>query len=299
MSEPETGRVIFHDGPRFWVEVNGMDVPCTLRGRLKKDWLRVTSLVVAGDEVLVNLNGDGTGVISGVLPRRTELGRVGFAGYFHAMAANVDVMVIVLAAQQPRFRRTTAERLMVVARQGRMQPVLVVNKCDLVDPAAIAAQVEPVRDGGVTVILCSAESGAGVAELRAAIAGKTAVLAGPSGVGKSTLINALYPQWRLRTGAISSYSNKGKHTTTSSRLYRLPDGGYLVDTPGIKDIGLGDVGGDEVTETFPEIAEQAAACKFSDCSHTHEPGCAVKRAVAIGQIEAGRLRSYLRLQSRS
>lgn len=298
MSELVQGRVIRHDGPRFWVEIDGAETPCVLRGRLKKEFLRVTSLVTVGDLVEVKRLPDGSGAISAVRPRRTELSRVGHRGYVHVMAANIDVMLVVMAAQQPRFKRSTVERLMLVARKGGMEPVVVVNKCDLEEPAVVAGWVEPLAAAGTPVVLASTVTGQGIADLRALISGRTAVLVGPSGVGKSSLVNALFPGFDLRTQGVSGYSNKGRHTTTTSRLYPVPGGGYLADTPGIKDIGLADGEETAVGDVFPEIEAMAGACKFRDCSHVHEPGCAVKQALAAGKLEQARYRSYLKLAGR-
>lgn len=294
------GRVVQSDGPRFWVEVGGREIPCVLRGRLKKEWHRVTSLVVVGDMVELELVEDGTGAIHSVLPRRTELSRVGFHGYVHTMAANVDLMLVVLSAAQPRFKRTTAERLILAGRRGGLEPVLIVNKSDLEQPGVIASWVEPIASSGTQVLLTSTHTGTGLVELRGLMSGRVSVLAGPSGVGKSSLVNALQVRPEadggpLRTQSVSAYSNKGRHTTTASRLYRLPWGGYLADTPGIKEIGLDEEAAEDLDDLFPEITRVAAGCKFRDCTHTLEPRCAVKQAVAEGQIDRARYRSYLRL----
>jgi len=293
----DKGIVIRNDGPRFWVEWNGQEVPCTLRGKLKKEQLRVTSVVVVGDEVTVQMSPDGTGVVESVLPRRSELARPGFHGYVHVMAANVDRLLIVGSAAMPRFKLHLAERFMTIARRGRIQPVVIINKCDLEHEATIRSWVAPLMGTDVPVVLTSTMDGRGVEELRALLQNKTSVLAGQSGVGKSSLVNALYPDAMVRTNAVSGSTTKGRHTTTASSLYALPGGGYLVDTPGIRELSLFE---DEENETvaaevYPEIASAAAGCKFRDCTHSHEPGCAVKSAVARGEIRQDRYRNFLRV----
>lgn len=294
-----TGIVTRSDGPRFWVALDGQEVPCVLRGRLKREHQRVTSLVVVGDEVAVALAADGTAVIESVAPRRTELSRPGFHGYVHVIAANVDQVVIVQATHQPRFKLHLVERFQAIAGRGRMEAILVVNKCDLEHEATIRSWVAPLEAGGTRVLLTSAADGRGIAELRSLLRGRVSVLSGQSGVGKSSLVNALWGEEIVRTGVVSDATTKGRHTTTASRLYPLPGGGYLVDTPGIRFLSMFDDDEDEAhtADLFPEIAAAAQGCKYRDCSHSHEPGCAVKAAVARGEIRQDRYRNFLRFGS--
>ena len=296
-----TGTVTRNDGPRFWVDHASAEVPCILRGRIKKEFQRVTSVVAVGDQVTFDLLPDGTGVIDSVAPRRSELSRPGFHGYVHVIAANIDQLIIVQAAQQPRFKLHLAERFLAIARRGNMEAIAVVNKCDLEHEATIRAWVAPLESAGVRVVLASAETGQGVEELRGLLQGRISVLAGQSGVGKSSLVNALYPEHNIRTNAVSATSTKGRHTTTSSRLYALPDGGYLADTPGIKTLELFDDAADEAAldDLYPEISEASAGCRFRDCRHDKEPNCAVKAAVARGQIRQDRYHNYLRMGARA
>lgn len=295
------GIVTRNDGPRFWVDLGTADeVPCLLRGRLKREHQRVTSLVVVGDRVEVEPQPDGTGIIETVQPRTSELSRPGFHGYVHVIAANVDQLVIVQAAQQPRFKLHLAERFLAIARRGRMDAIAVINKCDLEHEATIRAWVAPLAAAGVRLILASAMTGQGVDELRSLLCGKVSVLAGQSGVGKSSLVNALYPDALARTNTVSGVTTKGRHTTTSSRLYALPDAGYLVDTPGIRELTMFDDEDDKAIydDVFPEITAAADGCKFRDCTHSHEPRCAVKEAVSRGQIRRDRYENYLRLNGK-
>lgn len=276
------------------VQVGDELLSCVLRGRLKKEWQMVTSLVVVGDEVAVSRTPDG-GVIEAIGPRRSQLSRPGFHTYEHIMVANIDQVVIVASVHQPAFKRNLVDRFLLLARQVGVDPVLVVNKCDLEDERVIRSWLAPLEPTGVRSILTSAATGQGLDELRAALAGKLSSLAGQSGVGKSSLVNALFPGLDLKTQS-TSYANKGRHTTTGSRLYPLPGGGYLADTPGIKDLSLWETEEEELAEVFPEVEALADGCKFRDCTHVHEPRCAVRAAVEQGEIDAARYQNYVRLQ---
>ncbi|MGE5675134.1 MAG: ribosome small subunit-dependent GTPase A [Mycobacterium leprae] len=275
-------------------------IPCILRGRLKREQRLITSLVAVGDRVTVALLPDGTGAIESVEPRTSELSRPGFHGYLHVIAANIDQLVVVAAAIQPRFKLGLVERFLTLAHRGKMQPLVVINKCELEAEATIRSWVAPLEASGVSVLLTSAREGRGLAELRERLAGRISCFAGQSGVGKSSLVNALYGEELARTTAVSDSSQKGRHTTTASRLYALPDGGYLADTPGIRQLALFDdeEQDDAVDEVFPDIVALAGGCKFRDCTHSHEPRCAVKAAVASGALPAVRYRDYLRLHDR-
>jgi ribosome biogenesis GTPase len=286
------GVVVRSHGPRFWVDAHGREVACGLRGKLRQQQERVTSPIVVGDEVLFQTLPDRTGVISEIRPRRSELRRPGFAHRDHVIAANVDQLLIVQSAAQPDFKRHLVERFLAAARHGRMGAVLAVTKADLVPEEEIRSWIAPL--GEVPAVLTSSTDGRGIEALRALLVGKSTVLAGKSGAGKSTLVNLLYPGLEVKTAEVSAAHGKGRHTTTASRLYPLPGGGYLVDTPGIRELGLFD---DEeaVESVFPEIAAAAEACRFRDCAHRGDPGCAVTAAVARGAIDADRYEHYLRL----
>lgn len=276
------------------VQVGDEVLSCVLRGRLKKEWQMVTSLVVVGDEVAVTRTTDG-GVIEVIGPRRSQLSRPGFHNYEHVIAANIDQILIVASVYQPPFKRNLVDRFLLLARQMDLLPLLVVNKCDLEDERVIRSWLAPLASAGVPTVLTSAATGQGLDALRAVLGGKVSCLAGQSGVGKSSLVNALFPGLDLKTQG-TSYANKGRHTTTGSRLYPLPGGGYLADTPGIKDLGLWETEEEELAGVFPEIEALAGGCKFRDCTHVHEPKCAVRAAVEQGEIDGERYRNYVRLQ---
>ncbi|MFZ5825517.1 MAG: ribosome small subunit-dependent GTPase A [Bacillota bacterium] len=273
----------------------GEPLSCTLRGRLKKEWQMVTSLIVVGDLVSYRRTSDGSGVIEEIYPRRSKLSRPGFHHYEHIIAANVEQVLIVASVHQPPFKRNLVDRFLLLARQMALTPILVVNKCDLEDERVIRSWLAPLEPSGVQMVLTSAAAGLGLNELRSLLAQKISCFAGQSGVGKSSLLNALFPNLKIKTQA-TSWANKGRHTTTGSRLYPLPGGGYLADTPGIKELALWEAGEEDLAEVFPEIEALAGGCKFRNCTHAHEPKCAVKAAVERGEIDENRYQSYLRLQ---
>lgn len=295
-----TGTVFRVETNRYEVHADSITIPCTVRGRLKKEARRVTSLIVVGDRVSVAAQPDGTGVIEHIHPRRTLLARPGSASdrRDHAIAANVDLLVVVASTHQPPFRRHLVERYLMLAQHCGLKAAVAVNKCDLADPRLIASWTEPLRAAGVTVLPTSTQTGAGLGDLAALLRGQTAVFVGQSGVGKSSLTMALCPDLRLRTQTVNTHE-RGRHTTTASALYALPDGGYIVDTPGIKQLDLFAVEAHDLTEVFPEIEALADGCRYRDCTHDHEPECAVKDALASGALDAARYRSYLKLQRRS
>lgn len=294
------GLVVRREGPQIWVEQGGREIPCLLRGRLRLEARRDTSPVVIGDRVLLSRRDQGDWVIEEILPRRSELARMGARGLRNVLAANVDLLLMVQAASDPPFQPGLVDRFVAAARKGRVTPALVINKADLVPAAEVEALAAPFRDAGLTVLIVSCRTGQGLAELRQALRDRISVLSGKSGVGKSSLVNALLPGVNVPTAEIIGRLRKGRHTTTTSRLYRLPDGGYLADTPGIRTFALEEEELEEsLDEAFPEIADAARACRFRDCRHAGEPGCGVERALQAGNIREDRWRSYLRLRDRT
>lgn len=277
------------------VNLNGTALSCVLRGKLKREWQMVTSLVVVGDRVTVSRTPDGLGVIEEIHPRRNKLSRPGFKNYEHVIAANIDQVIIVASVHQPPFKRNLVDRFLLLARTLGLEPILVVNKVDLEDERVIRAWLAPLESAGLPIVLASAATGQGLEDLGRLLTGKVSAFAGQSGVGKSSLVNALFPGLQIKTQE-TSWANKGRHTTTGSRLYPLPDGGYLADTPGIKDLALWEADEEDLSEVFPEIEALAGGCKFRDCTHVHEPKCAVRAAVERHELDPARYRSYLRLQ---
>lgn len=281
---------------RLWtVEVDGREVACTLKPALFEKGAAARHPVAVGDRVRVRLAG-GQGVIEELLPRRNRLARPSARGResMQVTAANVDVLVIVSATKDPPLRTGLIDRFLVAAARQDMEPLIVVNKCDAGEPADVAHRLAPYPELGCAVIRTSALTGAGVDELAARLAGKTALFVGHSGVGKSSLLNRLAPGLTLRTGEVAKHG-RGRHTTTRVSLFRLANGGHVVDTPGIRGFGLTDVPAAELAILMPDLRPFAAHCRYPDCTHDHEPRCAVRQAVEEGSIARERYASYIRM----
>lgn len=273
-------------------------VEASLRGRLKREEL-AGSRVVVGDEVEVHpIVGAGSGetdwVIERVLERRSQIVRRSGPGRKpKVIAANVDRLVVVVAAAEPAPRREVIDRLLVLAEADRVEAVLVVNKVDLPAARAMADELTSVYRGvGYRVIEASAATGQGLDELRQVLCQGTSALVGPSGVGKSSLLNTLEPELGLRTGQLSRKVQRGRHTTVSSRLIDLACGGRVADTPGFAEVGVWGVDPDHMDLCFPEFRALRDECRFRGCTHRHEPDCAVRAAVEAGTVDAARLEVY-------
>jgi ribosome biogenesis GTPase / thiamine phosphate phosphatase len=278
---------------------DGEEVEAYLRGRIKRE-VRTGERVVAGDQVTVARTKGGEGwTIEEVEPRRTELVRAGMRGRRPKLvAANVDQVLVVIAAAQPSFNPEIADRFLVLSEGSGIAPVLVINKMDLLEGQSGAGGKDPwdlYREIGYPVVACSALSGAGLAELHQLMQGKVSVLAGPSGVGKSSLLNALHPELDLRTQPVSSRKGRGRHTTVSARLLILDRNVRVIDTPGFSEVKSWQLSAQELGECFPEIRERAWECRFRGCSHQHEPGCRIMEAVEAGDMAESRYESYLKL----
>lgn len=233
-------------------------------------------------------------------PRRSCLSRPDPGNPHHALviAANVDLAVIVVAAKDPPLRPGLIDRLALAIEHGGATPAVCVNKFDLCNEgerAEVEATVAPYRDLGCEVFCCSAATGEGCDELRSFIAGKGSVFVGHSGVGKSSILNALDPHGDRITGDVRQYDGRGRHTTTASSLRDLPDGTRVIDTPGVRSFGLDGLSAEQVRDGFAEFARFAAGCRFSDCPHVHEPECGVREAAENGNLTLARYQSYCRI----
>jgi ribosome biogenesis GTPase len=232
-----------------------------------------------------------------VLPRRTWLSRPdpGDPRREKVVAANMDLVVVVVAAADPPLHPGLIDRYLIAIERGGADAAICVNKSELGVGEAIEQALEPYRKLSAPVVLCSARTGAGIDALRAVVAGKLCVFVGPSGVGKSSLLNALLPGAGAATGDVSSATGKGQHTTTRSRIYDLSGGARVIDTPGVREFGLWKLDPREVRLYFHDFDEAAAHCRFSDCTHLHEPDCMVRAQVEAGLIAAGRYERYRRI----
>lgn len=255
------------------------------------------SLLAPGDRIFIEPAEDNV-VVRGIAPRSSRLARHGgMHGRLkqQVIAANIDILVIVAAAASPPFRPGLVDRFLIAAQQGGVTPVLCLNKIDLVEeePPEMALY----RDLDIEICITSCKTGKGLESLRKCLSGKMSVLAGHSGVGKSSLLNALDPNLRVLTREVSEATNRGRHATTASVLYELKDDIQIIDTPGIRTLGLWNVSPEEVGFYFPEIARQSQNCKFRNCTHIHETACMVKEAVESGDIALQRYESYKRLRA--
>ncbi len=278
-------------------------VEARLRGKMKKD-RQASDLAVIGDRVTVERLPDGTGAIASVEPRERRFSRrqPGPRGSWRedVMVANPDLVVAVFSCDRPPPNPRLIDRFLVVAEYNEVPILLVANKVDLVGTDAAQGLFAPYKRIGYDVVFTAATTEVGLEELRGRLAGRLSIVTGPSGVGKSTLLNALQPGLQLATGEVSeAESGKGKHTTTHAELLPLtgPEGGYVADTPGIRELGLWQMPPSELAWCFPEFRPHLGACAFNDCSHLHEPRCGLRAALESGAISEERYDSYRRLLS--
>jgi ribosome biogenesis GTPase / thiamine phosphate phosphatase len=267
---------------------------CATRRLLKTLSTDQRHVVAAGDLVYFRSAGGGQGIIERVEPRHGVLARAS-RGRQHILVTNVDQLVIVASAAEPYLKPNLIDRFLVSAHQSGLRPLVVINKIDLVDPADLQPLVGVYSQMGYVVMLVSVKTGQGIERLRRELAGRSSAVAGQSGVGKSSLLNGIDPAFNLRVGEVSSENQKGKHTTTTAQLWPLSSGGYVVDTPGIRQFQLWDVVAEEVEGGYRDLRPFANGCRFPNCSHVHESQCAVKDAVADGRLDARRYESYCHL----
>ena len=294
------GLVIKNTGS--WVTVrleDGNTVNCKMRGVLRLKGMRCTNPVAVGDIVQVEDKGGDAPVVGAIEPRKNYIIRraSNLSKEFQIIAANLDQAVLVATLTNPETSTTFIDRFLATAEAYQVPAVLVFNKIDLLDTDEWHKRLDELKalyeSIGYPVVTMSAATGEGADALRAQLAGKMSLLSGNSGVGKSSIINLLVPDAHVRVGDVSHTHHKGMHTTTFSELLDLPDGGAIIDTPGVKAFGTIDFERAEVAHYFPEIFKISDDCRFNNCTHTHEPGCAVLAAVEQGLIAPSRFTSYL------
>lgn len=297
------GIVIRNTGSHYVVAVDGEDgreISCKIKGNFRIKGIRTTNPVAVGDRVTVGPPGpDGTAFITAISPRRNYIIRraSNLSKESHIIAANIDRAMLVATLAHPVTSTTFIDRFLATATAYNVPAILVINKTDLLTEPEDRELLEAVeylyRSIGYEVVSISAKTGLGIDKLRGMLAGHTTLVSGNSGVGKSTLINDLIPGLDLRTAEISAAHDTGMHTTTFSELFNLPGGGAIIDTPGVRGFGTIDFDKYEVAHYFPEIFKISENCRFGNCTHTHEPGCAVLEALDEGRIAASRYTSYL------
>lgn len=313
------GLVVRTTGSWYNVLVGGGGVvECRLRGNFRLRGNKQTNPIAVGDRVIFQLLADGTGMITGVEERRNCIVRraTKLSKQTHVIAANIDLLCLVATLGLPRTSTGFIDRMLVTAEAYHIPAVIVFNKCDLYDEELwrIHNEIKSIYTAvGYPVYEVSALRGDGIAGVRALIAGKTCLFSGHSGVGKSALLNAIDPTLHLRTGEVSEWSLKGKHTTTFAEIHPISLDGqetagdmpypasrsahtaFLIDTPGIKEFGIVDFTPEELSHFFPEMRARLHDCHFANCTHRHEPGCAIKQAVNDGEINAERYQNYLNI----
>lgn len=292
------GRVLAVYGLLSQVQAeDGVIYQCATRRLLKTLSTHERHVVAAGDRVLFRpvANTDPPeGLIERIEPRRGIISRK-IKGRQQVLVTNVDQLVIVASADEPPLKPNLIDRLLVAAEKGGVEPLVCINKIDLCDPARLQPLVGVYAQMGYRVVLTSAVTGFGLQRLARALKDRQTVVAGQSGVGKSSLLNAIDPGLKLRVRPVSAETQKGRHTTSTARLFPLAGGGYVVDTPGMRQFQPWDVIPEEVAGFFPDFRPYVSLCRFPDCTHTHEEACALKQAVADGRLDQRRYESYCRL----
>ena len=295
-----TGLVIRNTGSWYTVKTDdgGQLIDCKIKGNFRLKGIRSTNPVAVGDHVTIVPNNEGTAFITDIADRRNYIIRKAsnLSKQSHIIAANVDQAMLVVTVNYPQTSTTFIDRFLASAEAYRIPVILIFNKVDILDDDELRyldMMINLYETVGYECRSISAERGDGVESVMQLLEGKVTVLSGNSGVGKSTLINRLLPDANLRTAEISDAHNTGMHTTTFSEMLPLPSGGYIIDTPGIKGFGTFNIEPEELTGYFKEIFRFSRDCRFSNCTHTHEPGCAVLKAVEDHYIAASRYQSYL------
>lgn len=302
-----TGLVIKNTGSWYMVKVDQKDglgdqaqplLPCKVKGNFRLKGIRTTNPVTVGDRVTVVPNSDGSAFITKIEERRNYIIRraSNLSKQAHILASNLDNVILIITVAHPVTSTTFIDRFLATAEAYRVPTTLVINKKDLYDADEIRYAENLAylyKYIGYDVKIVSVSTGEGMKEIKELLKDKITLLSGHSGVGKSSFINAILPDQKIRTAELSDVHDQGMHTTTFSEMYELPDGGYIIDTPGIKGFGTIEFSKEETSHYFREIFKISEDCRFNNCTHTHEPGCAVRAALEDHRISQSRYDSYL------
>ena len=292
------GVVISSTGSWYRVATENGELDCRIRGRLRLKGIRSTNPVVVGDRVMVEPDDESSAIVE-ILPRRNYIIRraSNLSKESHIIGANIDRALLIVTLHSPSTPVEFVDRFLVTCEAYNVPVTIVLGKADTLtgEHEAEAEEFAAIyQDAGYDLIRLSSTTGEGIAQIRELLKGHTTLIAGNSGVGKSTLVSVIDPELDIRTGEISESHHKGKHTTTFSTMYRIEEG-YIIDTPGIKGFGLIDIDSKELCRYFPEMMRLAPDCRFYNCTHTHEPGCAVQEGVKQGIVAWSRYESYLKI----
>jgi ribosome biogenesis GTPase len=296
-----TGLIVKHTGSNYLVRSeDGRLYLSTVRGKLRLKDIKTTNPVAVGDRVIFSVTSGEKGVITEIKPRKNYIIRrsTNLSRQAHILAANIDRVFLIVTLTQPETRYEFIDRFLVTAEAYKIPVWIVINKIDLLDDSELQAELKHFKyvysSAGYTILEVSALKNINIDKIKSEIPDRISLFSGNSGVGKSTVMNSLSPDLKLKTGEISKAHNKGTHTTTFYEMFEV-DNGFVIDSPGIKGFGLIDIDKSEVYHFFPEIFRISSDCKFGMCSHTHEPECAVKVAVESGEISESRYISYLKI----
>jgi ribosome biogenesis GTPase / thiamine phosphate phosphatase len=296
------GRVIRAESSRFLVDTDEHRVPCRLRGRIRKERRGQVRNVVVGDRVRIRFTGsapnpEAEGVIEELCERDNQISRATPDGRRReqVLMANLERVFVVMASAGPVFNPRLLDRFLVAAEHRGLDPVIVVNKWDLPEADTVQELLPPYRTAGYRLLLTSAESGLGLEELLSEMKDRVSLFLGPSGAGKSSLLGRIQPGLEIATRSISEATGKGRHTTSYTELHDLAGGGWVADSPGVREFSLWGVEERDLDRCFPEFHDHLGACRYPDCSHSHEPSCGLREAVEAEAIDSGRYESYLRI----
>lgn len=293
------GRVLKYHSGFYHIFHDGSLTTCKIRGKLKSG-RKNTDIIAIGDLVEFEILPDGSGIIEAVKPRKNELVRMTSGikiEYRQVLISNMDQVLLVFACTHPEPRLRMLDRFLVVCEKQKIMPIIIVNKIDLLGKEKAMELFRDYEPLGYHTVFVSAESGEGIEEVHSLLTNRISGLVGPSGVGKSSIINRIDPSLDLRTNEISDYNEKGRHTTVVREMFPLKDGGFVADLPGLKTLALWDIEPEELDGYFPELRELVKDCYYSDCTHDEtEVGCAVRQAVAEGSVSKERYESYLRMR---